>query len=110
MNTGFQGSPVPQPVLWANAPAEYWWIDIGPFFDRFGIKALDVVSSTEQQVQGLLTLILPRKYVDLKRLDLPQLLNILVAKDLITPAEKVSILTTPTTEYERHIKGLQQPI
>lgn len=88
----------------------YWWIDKGPFFDRFGAKALAIVSSTDAQVQGLVSLIYPRNYIDLKRQDLPNMLGLLVAKGLITSAEKDAVLTTPTTDYERHIKDLPQPL
>lgn len=102
--------PEPAPSLtWANAPAQYWWIDVGPFFDRFGQKAIVITSSTDTVVAGLVTLIMPRKYVDLKREDLPQLLGILVTKGIITNAEMQAVLNTPTTDYERHIKGLPQP-
>lgn len=87
----------------------YWWIDRGPFFDRFGAKALAIVSSTDPEVQGLITLLMPRLYVDLKRADLPALLDVLVGKQLLTAQEKVAILTTPTTEDERHVRGLVQP-
>ncbi len=88
----------------------YWWIDVGPFFDRFGLKALGVVSSADPVVQGAVTLCMPRQYIDLKRPDLPSMLDVLVSKGLITAVEKAAILTNPTTDYERHIKGLPQPI
>ncbi len=90
----------------SNDDPRLWWIDPGPFFDRFGPAAFAITSSTDPQVQGLVMLLLPRQYVDLKRPDLPQMLGLLVAKELITDDEKTVILTTPTTEYERHIKGL----
>lgn len=107
----------PQPVVsvhvpaWADADLDprYWWIDKGPFFDRFGAKALAIVSSTDALVQGLVTLIMPRAYIDLKRADIPSLLDALVMKGLITADEKTAVLTTQTTDYERHIKGLVQP-
>lgn len=107
----FTPPPAPPVLRWTDAhlAPEYHWIDVGPFFDRFGLKALAVTSSTDAQVQGLVTLILPRKYVDLKRADLSPMLDILVAKGIITTAEKASIINPVTTEYERHIKGLAQP-
>lgn len=102
--------PVPAPPLtWANAPEQYWWVDVGPFFDRFGDKAIVVTSADDSVVRGMLTLITPRAYVDLKRPDLPGLLEILVAKQLITADDATRILATPTTDYERHVKGLPQP-
>lgn len=87
----------------------YYWIDVGPFFDRFGAKALDITGSTDPQVQGLITLLLPRKYVDLKRQDLPSMLDLLVAKGLINSTDKANVLNPQTTEYERHIKDMPQP-
>jgi CRP-like cAMP-binding protein len=100
----------PSAPLWADAPAQYWWINVGAFFDRFGTKALDITSSTDPQVQGAVMLIMPRMYVDLKRPDLSQILDLLVAKGLITAEEKTAIISPPTTDYERYIKGLPQPI
>lgn len=99
----------PPAVTWSTAPAEYWWIDVGSFFDRFGSKALAITSSTDPEVAGLVTLVVPRKYVDLQRADLPMLLDVLVVKGIITEAEKAAVLTTPTTEHERYVAGLPQP-
>lgn len=104
--TVLDGSEAP---TWEAAPAEYFWIDVGPFFDRFGVKALDITSSEDPQVRGVVTLCMPRKYIDLKRPDLPQMVGLLVAKGIITAGEKVAVLAMVTTEYERHIKGLPQP-
>lgn len=101
--------PIPH---WAdtNLDERYWWINIGPFFDRFNGKALSITSSTDPVVQGMLTLILPRQYVDLKRADLSSMLDLLISKSLITSGDKSDILSPPTTEYERHIKGMVQPL
>ena len=102
----------PQAPSWSDADLnpQYWWINVGPFFDRFNGKAINITSSTDPVVQGLLTLTLPREYIDLKRADLAGMLDILIAKGLINSADKTAILTPPTTEYERHIKGLVQPV
>ncbi|GGY12846.1 hypothetical protein GJV26_00155 [Massilia dura] len=97
-------------LTWSAAPAEYWWIDVGSFFDRFGSKSLAITSSTDPEVAGLVMLVLPRKYIDLQRADLPTLLDVLVTKDIITEAEKTAVLTRPTTEQERYIVGLPQPL
>jgi hypothetical protein len=88
----------------------YHWVDVGPFFDRFGAKALSVTGSTDPQVQGLVTLLLPRKYVDLKRVDLPSMLDLLISKGLIDGADKAAVLNPVTSDYERHVKGLAQPV
>lgn len=107
----FVAPPAPPAPGWADAGLDprYHWIDVGPFFDRFGLKALSITGSTDPQVQGLVTLLLPRKYVDLKRADLPSMLDLLVSKSLITAAEKAAVLNPQTSEYERHIKGMAQP-
>jgi hypothetical protein len=102
-------APSGPPATWDDAPAEYFWVDVGPFFDRFGEKALVITSSEDPEVKGLVTLLLPRKYVDLKRPDLPRMMGLLVAKALITAAEYDAALVLQTEEYERHIKGLPQP-
>lgn len=103
--------PVVKVIRWTDAdlPPSYHWIDVGPFFDRFGTKAISITGSTDPQVQGLVTLLLPRKYVDLKRADLPAMLDLLVSKGLITAGEKAVVLNPQTVDYERHIKGLEQP-
>lgn len=101
----------PQTPSWSDTDLnpQYWWINVGPFFDRFNGKAINITSSTDPVVQGLLTLTLPREYIDLKRADLAGMLDILIAKGLINSDDKTAILSPPTTEYERHIKGLVQP-
>jgi hypothetical protein len=104
------GNPVLAPT-WADAQLDprYHWIDVGPFFDRFGAKALAITGSTDPQVQGLVTLLLPRKYVDLKRADLPGMLDLLISKSLINSTDKAAVLNPQTSDYERHVKGLEQP-
>ena len=90
--------------------ARYHWIDVGPFFDRFGAKAIAITGSTDPQVQGLVTLLLPRKYVDLKRADLPGMLDLLVSKGVINATDKAAVLNPVTVDYERHVKGMVQPV
>lgn len=101
----------PATLAWSDPDLDprYFWVDKGPFFDRFGVKALGIVSSTDPVVQGLVTLILPRNYIDLKRADLPGMLDVLIAKGLINADDKAAVLSPQTTDYERHIKGLPQP-
>lgn len=98
-----------QPPTWDTAPAEYFQIDVGPFFDRFGGKAIVITSSEDSVVRGMLALVTPRKFIDLKREDLPVLVGILVTKGIITEAEMAAVLDPHTTDYERHLKGLPQP-
>ena len=99
-----------QALSWSDSSLDpsYHWVDVGPFLDRFGAKAL-LVAATDPQVQGLITLLLPRKYVDLKRADLPGTLDLLISKGLINAADKAAVLNPVTSDYERHVKGLEQP-
>lgn len=97
---------------WADPALDprYFWIYVGSFFDRFGPDALAVLSSTDPGVQGLVTFIMPRNYVDLRRADLPGLLDVLVAKGLISAGRKAAVLNRVTTDDERITPGLPQPI
>lgn len=97
---------------WADADLDprYGWLDVGPFMDRFGTKALALTSSTDPQIQGVIALVMPRKYIDLKRPDLSQMLDLLISKGAIGPADKLAVLNPVTTDAERHIKGLPQPV
>lgn len=110
--TGAFGNPnVVAPPSWSDPALDprYGWLDIGPFMDRFGTKALALTSSTDPQIQGVITLVMPRKYIDLKRPDLSQMLDLLISKGAIGPADKLAVLNPVTTEAERYIKGMPQP-
>jgi hypothetical protein len=111
--SGAFGNPnVVAPPSWTDPALDprYYWLDIGPFFDRFGTKALALTSSTDAQIQGVITLVMPRKYIDLKRADLSAMLDLLISKGAITLADKLAALNPVTTDAERHIKGLPQPV
>lgn len=101
----------PPAPSWSSSSLDerYFWVDVGSFMDRFGAKALALTSSTDPDVQGLITLLLPRRYIDLKHPALPVWLDLLVSKGLITSEEKSSVLVPRTTAQERHIAGLAQP-
>ncbi len=89
------------------APAEnpqVWWIDVGPFFDRFGAHKYAILADTSPVVQALIKDSSVRKYIDLKRADLPAGLTMLVNAGHAVDVQ--AILTTPTSESERHVKGL----
>lgn len=81
-----------------------WWIDIGPFFDRFGTHKYAILADTSPVVQALIKDSSVRKYIDLKRVDLPAGLTMLVNAGHAIDVQ--AILTTPTAEAERHVKGL----
>lgn len=83
-----------------------WWIDIGPFVDRFGAQKYPILASVDATVRALIQDVSWRKYLDLKRADLPTMFDILIAKGFAI--DKTAILTTHTTESERHIKNLPE--
>lgn len=97
------------PLTWATAPAQYFWMDQGPFLDRFAEKRHAVLASADPDVRAVVMDLLFRQYIDIKRADVAQALDLLIAKGLITAAEKVTALQPLTSDYERHLKGLPQP-
>lgn len=101
----------PAPPSWADPDLDprYHWIDVGPFFDRFGAAALAVASSESALARGMIALVTPRQYVDLKRADVAAMVGMLVTAALIDTQLASTILDPVTTEYERHVKGLPQP-
>lgn len=106
----------PSVPSWADAQPQYWWINLGPFCDRLDTYGgagtqLAVTSSTDATVQGIYKILALREYVDLKRADVASMLGVLGTKiTAITPAVQAQILSTVTTDYERHVKGLPQPV
>ena len=95
-----------------------WWVDVGPFYDRFGPDALAIAASDHGACKAVQTLTSVRKYIWLKDPRVAAMIDMLIAtaqptalpwapgSGPMTPEKKAAILTTPTTEYERHIKGL----
>lgn len=95
-----------------------WWMDVGPFYDRFGPDAIAIAASDHGACKAVQTLTGVRKYVDLKDPRIGQMIDMLIAtaqpaaqpwapgSGPMTVEKKEAILTTPTTEYERHVKGL----
>jgi hypothetical protein len=94
----------------ANLDPQYWHIDIGPFFDRFGTAKLAILASSDALVQAIVKDSTVRQYIDLKRADVAQAVGILVSKALLSQPQADALLNTHTTDYERHIKGLVQPV
>ncbi|RTL37166.1 MAG: hypothetical protein EKK53_21590 [Burkholderiales bacterium] len=108
---------------WSDASLDprYWWVDTGPWRDRFGFDWLAIASSDNALCRACAQLYLDRKYVDLKDARNAQIIDALIATGQpaanplfpgagpMTAAKKAAILNTQTTEYERHIKGLPQP-
>lgn len=119
-------------AIWVDVPYEappappepesdprIWWMDVGPFYDRFGPDALAIAASDHGACKAVQTLTGVRKYIDLKDPRVAAMIDMLIltaqpttqpwapGSGPMTPEKKAAILTTPTTEYERHIKGLE---
>ena len=108
--------PAPEPPKVEDP--RVWWVDVGPFYDRFGPDALAIAASDNGACKAVQTLTGVRKYIDLKDPRVAQMIDMLIAVQQpapaafapgsgpMTEAKKAAILNTPTTEVERHIKGL----
>lgn len=78
-----------------------WFIDIGPFFDRFGSQKLAVLSSQDPIVKAILSDVQVRKWVDLKRPDVAQSLDYIGTKVAgVNPALKAAIINTLVSSEE----------
>ncbi len=96
-----------------------WWVDVGPFKDRLGMDIGAIAASQHSACLGVKEFLNGRKYVNLRDPKVSLLLDVMIANNQpaadpvwpgsgpITAAKKAVILGTPTTEEERHIKGLE---
>lgn len=96
-----------------------WWLDVGPFYDRFGPDAVAIAASDHGACKAVQTLTGVRKYIDLRDPRVATMIDMLIAtaqpvaqpwapgSGPMTPEKKAVILTAPTVEYERHVKGLE---
>lgn len=84
----------------AAEPENAWWIYVGPFYDRFGAQKLPILSSADPTVAAIVRDSAVRKYIDLKRAELPGTLDLLIAAGFAI--DKVAILTTPVPEADRY--------
>ena len=108
----------PPAAVEPEADPRLWWTDVGPFYDRFGADALAIAASDHGACRAVQTLTGVRKYIDLKDPRVAAMIDMLIATNQpaaqpwapgsgpMTVEKKAAILETPTTEYERHIKGL----
>ena len=89
--------PAPEPT----APIWQWYIDIGPFFDRFKTVKMAVLTSSDAGVQAIIKDTQVRKWLDLK---LPELVSAVAYVGTkvpeVTPKLQQSILNTPVEEEE----------
>jgi hypothetical protein len=97
----------------------WWWIDPGPFKDRLGMDAPAIYASGHDACKGVVGMVEGRKYIDLKDPRIAAMMEVLIATGQpaanpvwqgsgpMTESKRTAILTAPTTEYERHVKGLE---
>lgn len=85
----------------ASNPTE-WLIDIGPFFDRFGAAKMGILMSSNATVKAILSDLQVRKWIDLKRADVADGLDSLIALNVqgMTAEVKSAVLNTPVTADE----------
>ena len=92
---------LPEPAVHALVDPTAWFIDIGPFYDRFGAAKMAVLTSTDVGVKAIMTDVQIRKWIDLQRADVASSLayigSVVAA---LTPAIQTAILTTPVTAEE----------
>lgn len=112
------------PELWLTAPADFdiskldrytvengvivlvvdpseWFIDIGPFYDRFGAAKMAVLTSADPGVKAIMADVQIRKWIDLQRADVISALAYIGSKvPLVDAALQTHILTTPVSPEE----------
>ena len=76
--------------------------DVGPFFDRFGPAKMAVLAHPDALVQALVKDLQVRKWIDLKRADVGQGIDLLISKSIsgVDAALKAEILTAPVMHEE----------
>ena len=95
-----------------------WWIDVGPFKDRLGMDAPAIYASNHDACKGVVGMVEGRKYINLRDPRIGGMMGVLIAtaqpaanpvwpgSGPMTVAKRDTVLSTPTTEDERFIKGL----
>ena len=91
---------VQEPIQQTLSPWE-WFIDIGPFFDRFGAAKMAVLTSSDVGVQAILKDTQVRKWLDLKLPEIASAVAYIGTKvPALTAKLQQSILNTPVEEEE----------
>lgn len=84
-----------------DADPTAWFIDIGPFYDRFGSAKMAVLTSADAGVNAIMADVQIRKWIDLQRADVASgLAYIGSVVPALTPAIRTAILTTPVAAEE----------
>ena len=91
------------PDIPVQVPAQpwKWYIDIGPFFDRFGATKMAVLTSSDAGVQAVIKDTQVRKWLDLKLPEIASAVAYIGTKvPGVTPELQQSILNTPVEEKD----------
>jgi hypothetical protein len=82
-------------------PVTKWFIDIGPFYDRFGALKMAILTSADVGIKAILEDTKIRKWVDLNNPQVAQSLTYIgsVIPALTTQLQQ-TILTTPVSDVE----------
>ena len=91
------------PDIPVQVPAQpwKWYIDIGPFFDRFGATKMAVLTSSDVGVQAIIKDTQVRKWLDLKLPEIASAVAYIGTKvPGVTPELQQSILNTPVEEKD----------
>lgn len=85
-----------EPTSWA------WYIDIGPFFDRFGAAKMAVLTSTNAVAKAIVMDCTVRKWIDLKHPSVQSGIDALIAVGVpgVDADLKSAIVNTPVTDEE----------
>jgi hypothetical protein len=94
-------------IIEQDSPWE-WFIDVGPFFDRFGAFKLPILINSDPGIKALITDLQVRKWVDLQNNEVAAgLAYISTIIPAFTSDIRLQILTTPvTTEENRALRKL----
>lgn len=96
------------PVPVVPDPTWKWYLDVGPFFDRFGAIKMAILTSSNSGVKALLQDIQIRKWIDLKN---PEVASGLAYIGSIIPAldatmQDTILNTVPTLEENLALRKL----
>ena len=83
------------------APEWEWYIDVGPFFDRFGAAKMSVLTSADVGVQAIIKDTQIRKWLDLRLPEIAQSVQYIASKVPALTAElQDQIVNTKPAEHE----------
>ena len=83
------------------APVWEWYIDIGPFFDRFGAAKMPVLTSADIGVQAIIKDTQVRKWLDLRLPEIEQSVQYIASKVPELTAElQHQIVNTKPADHE----------